>query len=79
MASNRESGFGRYDVMLEPRQEDDGIILEFKVQDAETEKELSDTVNTALQQIEIHTLFHISTITEDKKNRILTGSMKTYS
>ena len=52
--------------MLEPRQEDDGIILEFKVQDAETEKELSDTVNTALQQIEIHFLFHISTITEDK-------------
>ena len=66
MASNRESGFGRYDVMLEPRQEVDGIILEFKVQDAETEKELSDTVNTALQQIEIHFLFHISTITEDK-------------
>ena len=33
ITSNRESGFGRYDVMLEPKkpQEDDAIILEFKV------------------------------------------------
>lgn len=53
LTSNRESGFGRYDVMLEPRQqEDDAIILEFKVQDAEDEKELSDTVKEALKQIE---------------------------
>ena len=52
VTSNHESGFGRYDVMLEPKQEDDGIILEFKVQDAEDEKELSDTVKAALQQIE---------------------------
>ena len=50
--SNRESGFGRYDVMLEPKHEGDGIILEFKVQDPEDEKELSDTVKAALQQIE---------------------------
>ncbi|MCI8558167.1 MAG: AAA family ATPase [Lachnospiraceae bacterium] len=52
VTSNRESGFGRYDVMLEPKQGDDGIILEFKVQDPEDEKELSDTVKAALQQIE---------------------------
>ncbi len=53
LTSNRESGFGRYDVMLEPRRtEDDGIILEFKVQDAEDEKELSDTVKEALAQID---------------------------
>lgn len=53
LTSNRESGFGRYDVMLEPRQpEDDGIILEFKVQDPDDEKELSDTVKKALNQIE---------------------------
>ncbi len=53
LTSNRESGFGRYDVMLEPRRvEDDGIIIEFKVQDAEEEKELSDTVKAALKQIE---------------------------
>ena len=53
ITSNRESGFGRYDVMLEPRnQADDAMILEFKVQDAEEEKELSDTVEAALEQIE---------------------------
>ena len=52
ITSNRESGFGRYDVMLEPRnQADDAMILEFKVQDAEEEKELSDTVQEALNQI----------------------------
>ena len=53
ITSNRESGFGRYDVMLEPKKpEDDAIILEFKVQDAEDEKELSDTVKAALEQID---------------------------
>ena len=39
--------------MLEPKRPgDDGIILEFKIQDAEDEKELADTVKAALQQIE---------------------------
>ena len=53
ITSNRESGFGRYDVILEPRNKaDDAIILEFKVQDAEDEKELSDTVEAALEQID---------------------------
>ncbi len=53
ITSNRESGFGRYDVMLEPRNKaDDAIILEFKVQDAEDEKDLSATVKAALEQIE---------------------------
>ena len=52
ITSNRESGFGRYDVMLEPRTMSDyGYIIEFKVQD-EDEKELSDTVQEALRQIE---------------------------
>ncbi len=53
VTSNRESGFGRYDVMLEPRRvaEDDGILLEYKVQ-SEGEKELSDTVTQALRQIQ---------------------------
>ena len=53
VTSNRESGFGRYDVMLEPRDKakDDAIILEFKVQSTK-EKELSDTVSAALRQIE---------------------------
>lgn len=53
VTSNRESGFGRYDVMLEPRSNrDDAIILEFKVRDSEDEKTLQDTVKAALQQIE---------------------------
>lgn len=52
VTSNRESGFGRYDVMLEPKQGDNGILLEFKVQDPEEEKELSETVQAALEQIE---------------------------
>lgn len=68
ITSNRESGFGRYDVMLEPRKQkdadaikndaitndaitNDAIIIEFKVQDTD-EKELSDTVQKALQQID---------------------------
>jgi len=52
ITSNRESGFGRYDVILDPKdQTDDAMILEFKVQDPEEEKSLSDTVQTALQQI----------------------------
>ena len=39
--------------MLEPRKvEDDGIILEFKVQDTDKEKELADTVKEALAQID---------------------------
>lgn len=52
ITSNRESGFGRYDIILEPKQpEYDAIILEFKVQSNE-EKNLSDTVQEALRQIE---------------------------
>ena len=38
--------------MLEPKGDDDGIILEFKAQDPEEEKELADTVESALRQIE---------------------------
>ncbi len=53
LTSNRESGFGRYDVILEPRNlKDAAMILEFKVQDTEDEKELLDTVQVALDQIE---------------------------
>lgn len=53
LTSNRESGFGRYDVMLEPRKErDDAILLEFKVFQPRREKTLEDTVEAALKQIE---------------------------
>ena len=54
ITSNRESGFGRYDVMIEPKNpaENEAIILEFKVHDAEDEESLADTVRAALDQIE---------------------------
>ena len=53
VTSNRESGYGRYDVMLEPLdREKDAFILEFKVHDPEDEQSLSDTVAKALAQIE---------------------------
>ena len=53
LTSNRESGFGRYDVQLEPRKEaDDAILLEFKVRDSKKEKSLEETAQNALAQIE---------------------------
>ena len=62
ITSNRESGFGRYDIMLEPCQangsaqpdcEKDAIIIEFKVLDSENgEKTLADTIQDALNQID---------------------------
>ncbi len=53
LTSNRESGFGRYDVMLEPLQEpDDAFILEFKIYQPAKEKSMEDTVQAALRQIE---------------------------
>lgn len=52
VTSNRESGFGRYDVMLEPLDKtEDAFILEFKVFNPRKEKTLEDTVANALQQI----------------------------
>ncbi len=53
LRSNRESGFGRYDVMLEPLDDSvDGVIIEFKVRKPRTENSLEDTVAAALAQIE---------------------------
>ena len=53
LISNRESGLGRYDVMLEPfHKEDNAIIIEFKVFRPEKEKTLEDAVKAALGQIE---------------------------
>ena len=53
--SNRESGYGRYDVMLIPIDANDSrhdaIILEFKVYDAADERSLEDTAQSALAQI----------------------------
>lgn len=51
--SNRESGYGRYDVMLIPRQKNQlAFVLEFKVYNAQEELKLEDTVQSALLQIE---------------------------
>lgn len=53
ITSNRESGFGRYDVVLEPKgKELDAMILEFKVFRGNKENTLSDTLKSALSQIE---------------------------
>ena len=50
--SNRESGYGRYDVMLTPVTEvDDAIVIEFKVHEPDEEETLQDTVRGALEQI----------------------------
>lgn len=53
VTSNRESGFGRYDVVIEPKnKEEDAIILEFKVFNSKKETSLGETVQSALAQIE---------------------------
>lgn len=50
--SNRESGYGRYDVMLKPKnKKEPAYLLEFKVQDEAEESTLQDTVFRAKQQI----------------------------
>ncbi len=53
ITSNRESGFGRYDVMMEPKNgTDNAVIMEFKVRDPGEEESLEDTADAALKQIE---------------------------
>ena len=54
VTSNRESGFGRYDVMIEPKnpEKNPGVIIEFKVYDEEDEQSLKETAQAALTQIE---------------------------
>ena len=53
LTSNKESGFGRYDVMLEPKQPDrDAYVIEFKVFNPRRDKNLEDTIEAALRQIE---------------------------
>ena len=56
ITSNRESGYGRYDIMLEPidktNEKYPGIIIEFKVINPRKESSLEETVAVALKQIE---------------------------
>ena len=72
--SNRESGFGRYDVILEPRypDKDDAIILEFKVHDPSEESTLMDTVLEAHRQIEEKKYAAELTVRGIPENRIRT-------
>ncbi len=52
--SNRESGTGRSDILMEPKDKknDHGIIIEFKVFNPKEEKDLEGTCDRALEQIE---------------------------
>ena len=53
ITSNRESGLGRYDIMIEPKQAGEAaFIIEFKVVHAKRGETLEDGVKAALQQIE---------------------------
>ena len=53
LKSNRESGYGRYDVMLIPRDfTEQAYVLEFKLHDPEEEESLQETVQAALMQIQ---------------------------
>ncbi len=61
IVSNRESGFGRYDIMLIPKEQGlvpwekghlDPMVIEFKVRKPKKEASLEETVAAALQQIE---------------------------
>ena len=53
ISSNRESGFGRYDVMIEPKDaRKKAFILEFKVHEPDEECSLEETVQAARKQIE---------------------------
>ena len=51
--SNRESGYGRYDIMLEPKDKNgNSFIMEFKVLENKEEKTIEDTIKNAKKQIE---------------------------
>ena len=51
--SNRESGIGRYDIMLEPKDKTgNSFIMEFKVYKEEKEKNIEETIENAKKQIE---------------------------
>ena len=51
--SNRESGMGRYDIMLEPKDKNgNSFIMEFKVLENKEEKTIEETIENAKKQIE---------------------------
>ncbi len=51
--SNRESGFGRYDIMLEPHDRNgNSFIMEFKVADSFEDESIEEVIESAKKQIE---------------------------
>ena len=51
--SNRESGFGRYDIMLEPHDKNaNSFIMEFKVADSFEDESIEEVLESAKKQIE---------------------------
>ena len=53
VSSNRESGFGRYDIMIEPVEKGkEAFLIEFKVVNSRRKESLEDTAAAALKQIE---------------------------
>lgn len=53
ITSNGESGFGRYDIMIVPKERDqDAFVIEFKVANSRKKESLEAAVRSALEQIE---------------------------
>ena len=51
--SNRESGLGRYDIMLEPKDKNgNSFIMEFKLYSEDKEESIEEIIETAKKQIE---------------------------
>src|SRR5699024_11067963 len=52
--SNRESGLGRYDIMLEPKEKNgNGFIIEFKIAEDMEEDTIEELLEKAKEQIEV--------------------------
>jgi Predicted AAA-ATPase/PD-(D/E)XK nuclease superfamily len=53
LTSNREAGYGRYDICLTPKSPADrGIVIEIKAPEADTEETIQDALASAVQQLE---------------------------
>lgn len=72
--SNRESGLGRYDICMIPKNiHERGIIIEFKTMKPKKEKDLKETCANALQQIQDKKYFTIL-----KERGVASHSIYTY-
>ena len=74
ITSNGDSGYGRYDIMLIPKNSSDhGIVIEFKTHNSKKEKNLNVTCSNALKQI-----YEKEYITKLKTNGILLENIYVY-